>query len=727
MGVGAALAGTIDPLTPRARVSRAAILPYQLAPAVSVARGAARLMLADEVGLGKTIQAGWIVADLLEREPAARVLVAVPAALRRQWCGELSAQFDITATLVDARWLRGMVAGIPADVSPWAAPGVYLGSVDFLKRPDVASSLDAHVWDLVVADEAHTAMSPTDRHAALAAVSSHARRIVTITATPYSGDTAGFSSMAALGAAAGDPPPLMFRRSREDVGDARRRRHRFTAVRITRAESRLQRLLERYTRTVWRNAPANVEGARLAMTVLRKRALSSPAAAARSLRRRLDLLRAQDAARPPRQLSLFDEDDQVGDQLPDGALAAPGFGDAALEHRWLTALIEAADAASGLDSKERCLRRLLDRTGREPVIVFTEYRDTLLQLASTLPPSLLLHGGLTAGEREAVQARFNETGGLLLATDAAAEGLNLQRRCRIVVNYELPWNPARLEQRIGRVDRIGQERAVHALTLVARDTAEDLVIANLLKRLARVVSALGQRDRLGAFLTEARIARLVIAGVAADEPEPEQDGPAVSLEPAIGDDARAAAQHLVLRREGKDGTPRPPHASSAVAVSTLRASPALGSGFAVAVRCTARNDEGGLVADRGVVVHLRCDIARPPTREAARSMAAEVTSSLPDVRDACPDLAAWCAVVTETHERAIGRRIARETALLARSGDHAQVQPGLFDCRAVRAARQVSASERAIHAEHRRHIAALDRGKRVRFSCTPIAVLIVWR
>ena len=76
----------------------------------------------------------------------------------------------------------------------------------------------------------------------------------------------------------------------------------------------------------------------------------------------------------------------------------------------------------------------------------------------------------------------------------------------MVVNYELPWNPARLEQRIGRVDRIGQQRTVHAITLVARDTAEDLVIANLARRLARVVATLGEQDRLGAFLTDARMA-----------------------------------------------------------------------------------------------------------------------------------------------------------------------------------------------------------------------------
>ena len=201
----------------------------------------------------------------------------------------------------------------------------------------------------------------------------------------------------------------------------------------------------------------------------------------------------------------------------------------------------------------------------EPVIVFTEYRDTLLQLAGALPPSLQLHGGLTASERAAVQARFNEAGGLLLATDAAAEGLNLQRRCRIVVNYELPWNPARLEQRIGRVDRIGQARAVHAITLVARDTAEDLVIANLARRLARVVATLGDRDRLGAFLTDARMARLVIAGAseeAGDAPEHTESAPdrpaVVAREPAVGDEARAAAERLSQRRAMRGSGAVPP-------------------------------------------------------------------------------------------------------------------------------------------------------------------------
>ena len=133
----------------------------------------------------------------------------------------------------------------------------------------------------------------------------------------------------------------MFRRSRVDdaVGDPRQRRHRFARVRITAVEARFQRLLERYSRDVWNETLDNPDAARLAVTVLRKRALSSPAAAARSLRRRMDLL--QGRARVPRQLPLFDDADGVDDDVASAALAAPGLADAAREHRCLAALIDA--------------------------------------------------------------------------------------------------------------------------------------------------------------------------------------------------------------------------------------------------------------------------------------------------------------------------------------------------------------------------------------------------
>jgi hypothetical protein len=134
----------------------------------------------------------------------------------------------------------------------------------------------------------------------------------------------------------------------------------------------------------------------------------------------------------------------------------------------------------------------------EPLIIFTEYRDTLARVARSInEPVAVLHGGLSRHERaEALRAFTEGRRRILLATDAAGEGLNLHHRCRIVINLELPWNPMRLEQRIGRVDRIGQRRTVHAFHLVAAGTGEERLLTELRERIALAQSDIGAPDPL---------------------------------------------------------------------------------------------------------------------------------------------------------------------------------------------------------------------------------------
>jgi superfamily II DNA/RNA helicase len=162
---------------------------------------------------------------------------------------------------------------------------------------------------------------------------------------------------------------------------------------------------------------------------------------------------------------------------------------------------DAAASAAKAESKIQAIRRLLNRID-EPAIVFTEYRDTLAWVARQLPePALQLHGGLSRRERLAVVDAFTRGDArVLLATDAAGEGLNLHHRCRIVVNLELPWNPTRLEQRIGRVDRIGQQRAVHAFHLIGATTGEMNLLDELRTRIARAQAAVGAADPLDGAL-----------------------------------------------------------------------------------------------------------------------------------------------------------------------------------------------------------------------------------
>jgi hypothetical protein len=257
--------------------------------------------------------------------------------------------------------------------------------------------------------------------------------------------------------------------------------------------------LAAYTRHVRRDAPeSTAAAAHLAMNVLARRACSSAASLARSVERRMALL--ADAV-PLSEIQLFlplDEATTRDDEEPGTELAAPGLADAGAERRWLERLLVLARAAEADETKVAAIARFLRRT-RERAIVFTEYRDTLERLGRAFDgsnvcgaaPAARLHGGLTSAERAAELGRFTSgQARLLLATDAASEGLNLHHGCRLVVNLEVPWTPLRFEQRVGRVDRLGQRARVHAVTLIARNTIEESVTARFRERLERVTEAL---------------------------------------------------------------------------------------------------------------------------------------------------------------------------------------------------------------------------------------------
>jgi superfamily II DNA/RNA helicase len=257
----------------------------------------------------------------------------------------------------------------------------------------------------------------------------------------------------------------------------------------------MHRLLGEYAKRVWQIGQARLQpDLLLVATVLTKRALSSAASLALSLRRRLESLGVPPSGTAQSRLPFgpldplnMDEDDaDAGD-----VSASSAFDEPENERQMLQQILDSAERAAHNDRKISVLLRILRRI-HEPVIVFTEYRDTLMVLeaaAATLRRTVVLHGGLSRHERRAAVESFT-TGAadLLLATDAGAEGLNLQSRCRVVINLELPWNPVRLEQRIGRVDRLGQTRTVHAIHLFASETAESRVLARLVRRVERIHS-----------------------------------------------------------------------------------------------------------------------------------------------------------------------------------------------------------------------------------------------
>ncbi|OFV91760.1 MAG: hypothetical protein A3G76_14310 [Acidobacteria bacterium RIFCSPLOWO2_12_FULL_65_11] len=545
-----------------ARRARIDLLPHQLEPALALLRGlGSRVLLADAVGLGKTIQAGLIVSELQALGAADRVLILTPPGLRDQWARELADRFEIDATILDARAVRRAVATLRVGVNPWRTSPVAIASIDYVRRADILTSVAACRWDLVIVDEAHGVAGNSDRHAAAAALTSRAPFVVLLTATPHSGDRRAFVSLCRLGALGTAPGDrlLLFRRTRADVRFGTPRRIHRLFVRPSAAEARMHALLARFSRAVQhehgrarsvnlahRGNPANRanpenSGIWLALSVLHKRALSSARSLQRSVERRLAALASRGADEEGQiQLPLIDTTGELTTaDLPPAWPPALGLRDPSRERQMLGELAAAAAEATRDETKIGALGRLLRRID-EPAIVFTEYRDTLVHLRASLHSRVSqLHGGLTRDERLAAIGEFTRgLSSVLLATDAAGEGLNLHHACRAVINLELPWNPMRLEQRIGRVDRIGQMRTVHAFHLIARGSSEPRILARLEERMARAQADIGAPDPLGMdeeITEEGAMARAVIEQTAVEvrlKPDTTAEGPVeVRLKP----------------------------------------------------------------------------------------------------------------------------------------------------------------------------------------------------
>jgi superfamily II DNA or RNA helicase len=465
------------------------LLPYQCAPVQAVVEGAgARVMLADRVGAGKTVEAGLIVAELAARQAADRVLVLVPSSLGDQWRDELASRCRVVLTLVDRAAFAARQRQTPPGLGPFDAPARLVMSIDLAKQPDVLAHLAATTWDVLVVDEAHTACGDSARMAAAQAIGRRARVVVLATATPHAGDDEAFARLCRIGDL-GEGPLLWFRHDAAADGRPGSSRVRDVRARRSPAEREAHALLQRYVR---RLDAAGAPSARLAAAVLRKRALSSPAALWRSLRHRAEWLADRREGLCQTLLPFDDQEQDHADAAQPVALCGPGFADAHAERRLLQPALDAARRAAGDWGKARAIARLLART-REPALIFTEYRDTLDAVVEAIAgrgEHVALHGGLDRAARRAALERFlSGAARVLVATDIAAEGLNLQQRCRLVVHVELPWSPARLEQRAGRVDRMGQRRRVHVWRLLGEPAHEARLVAALSARVARLRAA----------------------------------------------------------------------------------------------------------------------------------------------------------------------------------------------------------------------------------------------
>src|SRR5688572_13211657 len=570
------------------------LLPYQLEPALAVLRGSTRLLLADAVGLGKTIQAGLILSELRERGWVDRALVLCPAGLRATWADELRRRFGISCDVLDQTAIAETIALLPSGLNPWTTHRTAIASIDYVKRPEVLAAVCEVPIDLLIADEAHHLTPGTDRGAAMCRLASRSPWCVLVSATPHSGNDAAFDYLTRIGAQRDSI--TIFRRSRRDARLTAGRRERIVRMRPTEIELELLRSVEQYAQAIWRGKGADSSPAQLVAITIARRAASSTLALERTLRRRLMLL--NQAPEPVQAALPWDEEDDADDSGLPALLAVPGLPSETEERAAIEHLLMLIGRCNGT-AKLRWLAASIARF-REPAIVFTEYRDTLDAIRAVLPRhsrAVSICGATPVSERwHAVEAFNRGDADVLIATDTAGEGLNLHHRCRLVIDVELPWNPLRLEQRIGRIDRLGQRRRVHGLRLFYPGTIEE-----------RVLERLELRRRRADWLDDPEPIdeRTVAAAVLGDQIAPRTPPPRVA---SASVDATAGEHARLLQQRAAAGIAFPPHEPLAAVPKHLT-----GSAMAVLHSVTYFNDVGSVVADQPIA-HV-VDVSRPSAGE----------------------------------------------------------------------------------------------------------------
>ena len=536
---------------PLVSLQRSRVIPkdYQLVPVVmSLEMPRVRMLIADDVGLGKTIEAGLILTELLARQMASRVLIITPANLREQWREALDYFFHIPARIISTRHLREMERELPAGASPWEYYRFLITSVDYAKQPGVKNQILEQRWDAVVIDEAHQVAKPHqsgpdhrvrmdrwDLGQALA-TSPRVRHLLLLTATPHNGYSDSFASllrMLDVGAVSGRPHAPVIQRSAAERHVCQRRRQDIEAwfkhdptqspfptrdqdeviIQPGLYEGEAIRAVEEYGGRVLQQASVGSAQARTlanwTVLHLHKRALSSPEALRCSLRNRrgrllerLSALEEQTAEDPiaPDQAraNVLDEDtgerltgEEAGQRTERVIYGTPEELTAELEI--LEGVLAKAERIT--PSRDSKLQKLLEsvlwqRLAADPkVVIFTRYADTMNYLAEQIGRApryaqtrvLTIHGGLNERQRQDIFRDFERAPrAVLVATDAISEGINLQHAAAQVIHYELPWNPNRLEQRNGRVDRFGQRKPVVTVRTLVMDETLDATILNVL-------------------------------------------------------------------------------------------------------------------------------------------------------------------------------------------------------------------------------------------------------
>ncbi|MCL9812609.1 DEAD/DEAH box helicase [Natranaeroarchaeum aerophilus] len=550
--------------------NRIEIEPYQVQAAYEILNTYDhRYLIGDEVGLGKTIEAGIVIEELIARGRADRVLIVAPAPLTVQWQAEMREKFDRNFVIYDRETVQTYRQSHP-NQNVWEQEDLIITSIDFAKQTtddpesDKVSVLDAlgnleAEWDVAVFDEAHhltarrssdDSMERTQRYMVGEAVADNSDALLFLTGTPHKGKSDQFFFLLSLL----DPyrfshesqihpdklDDLLIRRLKDDMHDTDGTRMfpekniEALPVEMSDAERQLYEDVTEYIREYYNMAQQEEnQAAGFTMVIYQKRLVSSIYAIRKSLENRMRAIQNDAVAE--------DLPDDVQELIPRYSTEPETLTDAerrsveeALETVTITLNRSQMQAelnrvkelwqqakAIETDSKAQLLRNFVDRVlsedPDEKILIFTEYTDTLEYLRDQVLNDYdiaQVYGDLDQDRRRQEMEDFEDGANIMLATDAAQEGLNLQF-AHIMVNYDLPWNPTRIDQRMGRLHRYGQDRTVEIRNLFFDDTRESEILKLLIEKMDQIESDLGMRsDVLGRVLEDENLDDTIMAAVA---------------------------------------------------------------------------------------------------------------------------------------------------------------------------------------------------------------------
>ncbi|MGI6656335.1 MAG: DISARM system SNF2-like helicase DrmD [Desulfobulbus sp.] len=501
---------------------------YQLEPLVrAIDMSRVNLLIADDVGLGKTIEAGLVIQELLIRHRARTVFVVCPASLQIKWQIEMQEKFGLEFRIVDTEYIKRLRRERGIHVNPWTSYPRLVASMDWMKSGEgfrlLKDVLPPHItyprkFDILVVDEAHNVAPASasmyalesQRTRLIRSIAPHFTHRLFLSATPHNGHQESFTSLLELlddqrfaRTVMPDEKQLhrvMVRRLKSDIVDANGkpvfpvRKLEGLEIDYSEEERQIHALLGEYTADRLKSVKGTrfEYGTDFVHMLLKKRLFSSPMAFALTLVKHRETL---ECGRPKgdhntmddrilRKAILKTEEEYSDDSLVEeaqheavevaGELAPP----LSREQRDMLDRLStwAEQARNRTDSKAKAILDWLEshlktdgRWNEKRVILFTEYRATHSWLHQILAANgyggdrlMYLHGSMLPDEREAVKAAFqahpdDSPVRILLATDAASEGIDLQNHCNYLIHVEIPWNPNVMEQRNGRIDRHGQK------------------------------------------------------------------------------------------------------------------------------------------------------------------------------------------------------------------------------------------------------------------------------